>query len=703
MSPKTKTREYEIEVGKAHPLGSTPDANGVNFSVYSENATGVELLLFDKHDQTEPSQTIRLDRARHKSFHFWHVYVKGLKPGTYYAYRVDGPWNLAAGHRFNRNKVLLDPYSNGNTNELWQRGAAVGPEDNVATTPRSVIIDLADYDWEGDKPLNLPMSETVIYEVHVRGFTKSANSGVKSPGTYSGFAEKAPYLKDLGVTAVELLPVFDFDEKDVLRRSPVDGSDLRNYWGYDPYAHFAPQSWYATDPTSGNHVNEFRDMVKALHKQGIEVILDVVFNHTGEGNHQGPAISFKGFENSAYYILVPFDRSFYMDYTGCGNTFNANHPIGEKYITDCLDFWVREMHVDGFRFDLGSILTRGPDGAPMAYPPVIWEIELSETLADTKIIAEAWDAGGLYQVGYFPGSRWAEWNGKYRDDMRRFIKGDGGLIGAVASRISGSADMYQSPGETAINSVNFITAHDGFTLHDLVSYNEKHNEANGEYGRDGANDNNSWNCGIEGDTDDPVVQELRRRQLKNFGAVLMLSRGVPMLLGGDEFGRSQGGNNNAYCQDNEMNWFDWDVAAKNEDLVRFFSRMIGFRRENDVLRQAEFFTGETNERGVRDVEWHGCVLGAPGWNDPGSQVLAFTLAGLGNDPDLHVMMNMSMSDLDFDVPTIEGRSWTKAIDTAAPSPQDFPDPKDRAAVGGDSCPVQHHSIVVLTNQEAKKR
>ena len=695
-----KKTAYDIGVGRAYPLGSTPDAGGVNFSVYSENATGIELLLFDRHDDTEPSQVIRLDRATNKSFHFWHVYVKGLKAGAFYSYRADGPWDLTQGHRFNRNKVLLDPYSYANTNDLWDRGSAVGPEDNVATTPRSVVVDLTDYDWEGDEPLNRPMSETVIYEVHVRGFTRSPSSGVTKPGTYSGFAQKASYLRDLGVTAVELLPVFDFDEKDVLRRNPLDGSELKNYWGYDPYAHFAPQSWYSSSPQTGSHINEFRDMVKALHKEGIEVILDVVFNHTGEGNHQGPAISFRGLENSAYYILVPSEPQFYMDYTGCGNTFNANHPIGEKYITDCLDFWVREMHVDGFRFDLGSILTRGPDGAPMRYPPVIWEIELSETLSHTKVIAEAWDAGGLYQVGYFPGSRWAEWNGKYRDDIRRFIKGDPGLVGAVASRIGGSADLYQGPGETALNSINFITAHDGFTLNDLVSYNDKHNEANGEANRDGANDNNSWNCGIEGDTDDPTVQELRRRQIKNFCTALMLSRGVPMIVGGDEFGRTQNGNNNTYCQDNELNWFDWGLADKNADLVRFFSKMIAFRNEHSVLRQAEFFTGTVNERGIRDIEWHGCELGAPGWNDPNSQILAFTMAGLAKEPDLHVMMNMSMSELSFAVPGIEGRSWRKVIDTAATSPDDFRDASTSEAIASNTCPVLHHSIVVLATKEA---
>lgn len=688
----------QIDVGRSHPLGSTPDPGGVNFSIYSENATGVELLLFDHHDDVEPAQTIKLDRSIHKSFHFWHVYVKGLRPGAFYAYRADGPWDLTRGHRFNPHKVLIDPYSHGNTNDLWERTAAVGPEDNMATTPRSVVIDLADYDWEGDRPLDRPMSETVIYEVHVRGFTRSPTSGVTRPGTYAGFAEKIPHLRSLGVTAVELLPVFDFDEKEVLRIG-AGGSELRNYWGYDPYAHFAPQSWYATAPETGNHVNEFRDLVKALHKEGIEVILDVVFNHTGEGNHQGPAISFKGLENSAYYILVPSDPQFYMDYTGCGNTFNANHPIGEKYITDCLDFWVSEMHVDGFRFDLGSILTRGPDGAPMPYPPVIWEIELSETLATTKIIAEAWDAGGLYQVGYFPGSRWAEWNGKYRDDLRRFVKGDPGLVAAVASRIAGSADMYQSPGETAINSINFITAHDGFTLNDLVSYNAKHNEANGEGNRDGANDNNSWNCGIEGPTDDPAIQELRRRQMKNFCAIIMLSRGVPMIVGGDEFARSQSGNNNGYCQDNELNWFDWDLVGKNADLVRFFTKMIAFRRENEVLRRPEFFTGSPDERGVPDISWHGCDLHAPGWDEPGSQALSFTMAGR-DGPDLHVMMNMSMSELSFAVPMIGGSHWEKVIDTAATSPNDFLDPPDRTTLVSERHRVDHHSIVVLAGVSA---
>jgi glycogen operon protein len=500
----------------------------------------------------------------------------------------------------------------------------------------------------------------------------------------------------LGITAVELLPIFDFDEKDPLRIGP-DGEPLRNYWGYDPYAHFAPQSWFAVSPKEGRHVDEFRDMVKALHKAGIEVILDVVFNHTAEGNHMGPTISFKGLDNAAYYILSPQDQQYYMDYTGCGNTFNANHPIGQKYIVDCLNFWVRECHVDGFRFDLGSILTRGPDGAPMQYPPVLWEIELSETLSDTKIIAEAWDAAGLYQVGYFPGARWAEWNGRYRDDVRRFVKGGFGLVPTIASRISGSSDIYQPAGELPINSVNFITAHDGFTLNDLVSYNNKHNDANGEHNRDGANDNDSWNCGVEGDTDDPGVEELRRRQIKNFAAILFLSQGVPMMLGGDEFRRTQNGNNNTYCQDNELNWFDWDREQKNEEFVRFFSSMIRLRRGHPMLQRTQFFTGALNERGLKDIDWHGCNLYQPGWSDPNSRVLAFTIGAPDDSPDLHVMMNMDFEDLDFEVPRVPDRDWFVAVDTSRASPSDIAGPGAGPRHNGAGFRVAAHSVVVLAN------
>ncbi|MDH5637317.1 MAG: isoamylase, partial [Nitrospinota bacterium] len=484
--------KYKTSSGRQHPLGATVDESGVNFALFSQNATGVELLLFNKHDDPEPTQVIALDPKTNKSFHFWHVYVEGLKTGMHYAYRVDGPdepWN---GHRFNRNKVLIDPYAKGNTNNLWNRVNACGPNDNMRTSLRSVVIDHKGYDWEGDEPLRRPMNESVIYEMNVRGFTKSKNSNVKHPGTFRGVMEKIPYLKELGVTAVELLPVFEFDETEILRMDQ-EGQPLFNYWGYSTVSFFAPHRAFCVSPEDGTHLNEFRDMVKALHKAGIEVILDVVFNHTNEGNHQGPVINFKGIDNSIYYYLVNGDKQYYMDYSGCGNTMNCNHPIMDKFIVECLEFWVNEMHVDGFRFDEGSILSRGEDGAPMAHPPVVWNIELSESLADVKIIAEAWDAAGLYQIGYFPGYRWAEWNGRYRDDVRKFVKGEPGTTGALAARMSGSADLYQASGHLPLNSINFVVCHDGFTLNDLVSYNEKHNWANGEGNNDGGNDNDSWN------------------------------------------------------------------------------------------------------------------------------------------------------------------------------------------------------------------
>jgi len=446
------------------------------------------------------------------------------------------------------------------------------------------------------------------------------------------------------------------------------------------------------------HVREFRDMVKALHKAGIEVILDMVFNHTSEGNHQGPVMSFKGFENSDYYHLVESDRQYYMDYTGCGNTVNCNHPLVDKFIVECLEFWVREMHVDGFRFDEGSILSRGEDGAPMVHPPVIWHIELSEELADTKVIAEAWDAAGLYQIGYFPGYRWAEWNGRYRDDVRRFVKGDGGLIDDIASRISGSSDIYQSSGHLPINSVNFINCHDGFTLNDLVSYNEKHNDANGEGNRDGNDTNDSWNCGVEGPTDNPDIEEFRNRQVRNFATILLLSQGVPMIVAGDEVRRTQHGNNNAYCQDNDLSWFDWSLTEKNTELLRFFQQMIAFRKTHPAVHRSRFFTGETNARGLADITWHGCLLNAPGWNDPNSHILAYTVGGFGDDADIHVMLNMDSADLDFELPAVAGRSWHRAVDTSLPSPDDIAEPGSELAISGASYRVNTHSAVVLISR-----
>ncbi|MFN0069973.1 MAG: glycogen debranching protein GlgX [Chloroflexota bacterium] len=713
MSPRTSTATkparartarprcsppFEVLPGRQHPLGATVDTTGVNFALFSEHATGVDLLLFDEHDSAEPVQTITLDPRTNKDFHFWHAYVKGLPAGWHYAYRVSGPWAPEQGHRFNPSKVLIDPYALGNTDNLWDRVAACGPDDNLSTSMRSVVIDPKGFDWEGDLPLNRPMSETVIYEMHVRGFTKHASSDVKQPGTFLGVAEKIPYLQSLGVTAVELLPVMEFDDTEVLGQNPQDGSPLVNYWGYSTLGFFAPDSRYCANPSKGAHLDEFREMVKQLHKAGIEVILDVVFNHTNEGNHQGPVISFKGIDNSLYYHLLPGNKQYYMDYSGCGNTVNCNHPIVSKLIVECLEFWVREMHVDGFRFDEGSILSRGEDGAPMAYPPVVWEIELSETLSDSKIIAEAWDAAGLYQIGYFPGYRWGEWNGRYRDTMRSFLKGDPGIVGTVAARLSGSADIYESTGHLPLNSVNFLTAHDGFTLNDLVSYNDKHNDANGEGNRDGINDNQSWNCGVEGETDDPAVEQLRNQQVKNGAALLLLSQGVPMFVMGDEVRRGQGGNNNAYCQDNEISWMDWRLTGQHADVLRFFSKLIAFRRAHPMLHRSRFFSGALNSHGVPDIAWHGCQLNEPGWSDPNARALSYTLGGFEGDPDLHVILNMDWESLEFELPTIDGHAWHRVADTALPSPQDFSDAGQEVRITGSTYQATERSVVILTSR-----
>lgn len=628
--------------------------------MFSEHATEVELLLFESHDAEGPSQTIALDPKRHNSFHFWHVYVKGLKPGAAYAYRADGPWDLSNGHRFNRKKVLLDPYARGATSELWQREKAIDAEDNLKYSMRSVVTDNKKYEWEGDKPPRTPMSKTVIYELHPSGFTKSPTSAVRHPGKFYGIVEKIPYLKGLGITAVELMPVMDFDSKDARE---VEGEKLKNYWGYGTVGYFAPEDSYCISPNEGSHLREFCDLVKAMHKAGIEVILDVVFGYTGEGDQNGPVISMKGLDNSIYYLLSAENREFYMNFSGCGNTLKANHPIVAKFITDCLEFWVKEMHIDGFRFDEGSILSRDEFGNPMLHPPVIWNIELSPILKNVKIIAEAWDAAGLYQVGKFPGYRWAEWNGRYRDDIRRFVRGDNGMIGAVAERICGSPDLYESSERLPANSINFVAAHDGFTLFDLVSYSSKHNEANGNGNADGADENFSANYGIEGATDNKEINELRDRQVKNFLTILFLSRGVPMIAMGDEAGRTQNGNNNSYCQDNEIGWFDWGIAQKNNTLLEFVKKLISFRREHFELSSNHYLTGELNSRSLPDVAFHGCKLHAPGFDNPSSRVLAITFAGHEDREDIHLAANMSEQCLEFEIPKIIGRSWRKTIDT----------------------------------------
>ncbi|MFD9004753.1 glycogen debranching protein GlgX [Streptomyces sp. NPDC059582] len=681
--------------GRPQPLGATVDADGVNFSVFSEHATRVDLLLFDRCDAPRPARVIRLHPEQHRSFHFWHCHVAGLGPGQVYAYRIDGPRNTHhSGARFNHRKVLLDPYARANINSCWDRSHAIGSGDNVEHSMRSLVVDLDDYDWEGDRPLRTPMADTVIYEAHVSGLTASPTSHTAHPGTFSAVMEKIPELQRLGVTAVELLPVFDFDETQTLRIGP-DGTPLRNYWGYDPYGFFAPHTGYCAEPHLAGHITEFRDMVKALHRAGIEVILDVVFNHTSEGNEYGPTISFRGAANEAYYHLWPQDRSRYMDFTGCGNAVNANHPMVTKFILECLEYWVTEHHVDGFRFDLASEMSRGPMGYEMAVPPALWAIELSQVLAETKIIAEPWDGGGLYQVGRFPGKRWAQWNGPFRDDVRRFVRGDAGLVGEIASRLGGSADLFFPQQVLPTNSINFVTCHDGFTLNDLVSYNHKHNHANGESNADGAHENFSWNCGVEGPTDSEEVERLRVRQIKNLLSVLMLSRGVPMLLAGDEFRNSQQGNNNAYCQDNETSWLDWDQAEKETEIRSFTERVIGLRKRFKTFRTPRFFTERHNERDVADVTWHGTQLFCPGWDDADARVLAATLGGFQGDPDLHLILNMYHLGLDFELPIIDGHTWHRVLDTACTGPRDLLAPGQEEPIEADVFHAHGRSVVLL--------
>jgi glycogen operon protein len=683
---------FDVEDGAAHPFGTTVYPDGVNFSLFSQSATEIALLLFDRADAIEPMQTVRFDPYRNKTFHFWHVFLRGCRPGVFYALRVDGPNDPSAGLRFNANKVLISPYARGISRRLWNRSTAVGPDDNLATSMRCAVVDPEAYDWEGDQPLKRRICESIIYEMHVGGFTRSPTSGTAHPGTFAAVAEKIPYLQSLGVTAVELLPVFEFDDSPTaIGRA---GNLLRNYWGYSTVGFFSPHSGYCIEPRDPAGITEFRDMVKALHRAGIEVLLDVVFNHTDEGDELGPTESFRGIDNGTFYLLDPANPARYLNYSGTGNTFNANHPIPQKFIVDCLRYWVQEMHVDGFRFDEGSILARGEDGTPLAHPPVIWQIELDDALADSKMIAEAWDAAGLYQVGHFPGDRWAEWNGRFRDEVRQFVKGDPGLVARVADRIGGSADIYQPRGQTPENSINFITVHDGFTLADAVSYEEKHNEANGEGNRDGIDNNLTWNCGVEGPTDDPEINRLRARLIRNFLTILMLSRGVPMLLAGDEARRTQRGNNNAYNQDNDTSWFDWTLTSTNQDLLRFVQRLIAFRKAHPALSRPYFYRGEQNARGLRDIAWHGTVLDAPGFEDPEGRALAFTVAGFDDSADLHVMVNMYWEPLTFEIPLVPGRQWRQVIDTSAPSPLDIVD-LDTAAFAGNTCRVEARTIVVL--------
>jgi glycogen operon protein len=684
MPAAAKTR---VTSGSSCPLGATVLPGGVNFSIFSRGASDMELLLFDRVDSARPAQVIRIDPTDNRTYHYWHTFVAGIGPGQIYGFRVHGPYDPAAGCRFDPMKVLLDPYGRVVVvPREYSRVATASIGDNTPTAMKSVVADSGAYDWEGDLPLRHPSSRTVIYEMHVRGFTQNGNSDVteSARGTFAGLIEKLPYLVDLGVTAVELLPVFEFDVQDC-------PPGLVNYWGYAPVSFFAPHHGYSSSQDPLGPVDEFRDMVKAFHRAGIEVILDVVFNHTAEGDGRGPTICFRGVDNPTYYLLDN-DRSRYANYSGTGNTLNGNNPIVRRMILDSLRYWVQEMHVDGFRFDLASVLSRDSAGQVLANPPVLWDIESDPALAGTKMIAEAWDAAGLYQVGTFIGDSWKEWNGRFRDDVRDFLRSTKDSVARIADRFVGSPQIFGYEQREAEQSVNFITCHDGFTLTDLFAYNEKHNEENGEGNRDGACDNRSWNCGVEGPSSDPGVEALRNRQVKNCLTVTLLAWGVPMILMGDEVRRTQRGNNNAYCQDNQLSWFDWSLLSKHADVHRFVRLLLSRRMMRDVAYERR--RRSLNEL-LRDatLSWHGVKTGKPDWSQD-SHSLAFIMELSQEGLRFYLIFNAYWEPLDFELPDAT-EPWRRWIDTALNTPYDIVEWQLAEPVSGRIYHAADRSVVVL--------
>ncbi|RSL18030.1 glycogen operon protein [Edaphobacter aggregans] len=682
-------------IGSSSPLGATVRDGGVNFSIFSRKATSVELLFFDREDDALPSRIITINPETNRTYHYWHIFVPDLQPGQIYGYRIHGPSDPASGLSFNPAKVLLDPYGRSVVvPKNYNRDIAREAGDNTATAMKSVVVDPDAYDWEGDLPLKHSSAQTIVYEMHVRGFTRHPNSGVapEISGTYRGLIEKIPYLQQLGVTAIELLPVFQFDAQDC-------PPGLVNYWGYQPISFFAPHHAYSSRQDPLGPIEEFRDMVKALHRAKIEVILDVVFNHTAEGDHTGPTLCFRGIDNSAYYI-IDSHTSRYLDFSGCGNTLNTNNPTVRRMILDSLRYWVQEMHVDGFRFDLASVLARDSAGQLMADPPLIWDIESDPVLAGIKVIAEAWDAAGLYQVGSFVGDSWKEWNGRFRDDVRSFFRGDNGTVCRFADRILGSSEIYAHDNREAEQSVNFVTCHDGFTLNDLVSYNQKHNQSNGDDNRDGADDNRSWNHGIEGPTDDPAIETLRGRQVKNMLTTTLLALGMPMILMGDEVRRTQDGNNNAYCHDDESAWFDWSLLQKYPDVHRFVQILIARRLLRDTGPERHQITlTQLIKSAIKD--WHGVKLNQPDWNED-SHSIAFSVYLAGENTFFYFIFNAYWEPLDFELPILingDKHPWCRWIDTYLDSPQDIVEWQNPPAVSGHTYRAGPRSVVVLTCAE----
>ena len=657
----------KLEAGHPLLLGMHEAGGTFNFSIFCRHATGVSLLLFDR-DDPEPTHVVELSPEQHRTGDVWHIGLKGELHGKGYAIRIQRPLDSTEPRDLGLGQFLLDPYAAAILN-LHEYDHNPGPARPFAI---NLVVDHA-FDWEGIRRPHQAWSDLIIYETHVRGLTNDPASGVHHPGQYLGLVEKIPYLRDLGITAVELLPIQEFRDYERWRPGVGWGPALRNYWGYNPVAFFAPKAGYASNEDPRAAIIEFKTMVRELHRAGIEVILDVVFNHTPEGDETGPTISLRGLDPSTYYLLTP-DTKRYVDVTGCGNTLNCNHPIVRTLIIDCLRYWVVHFHIDGFRFDLASVLTRDQDGALLHKPPLLEQIAEDPVLRDVKLIAEPWDAGGAFQVGSFPGQRWAEWNSRYRDDVRRFWRGDAGMAGAFATRLGGSADLYQSTGKTPLNSVNFVTCHDGFTLNDLVSYAHKHNQANGEDNRDGSTENFSENNGVEGRSDDPLVETVRLRQIKNMLVTLFVSRGVPMLLGGDEFRRSQSGNNNAYCQDNEISWYDWSLTERNAGLVRFVSRLIAFRKAHRVLGAGGFYTD-------REISWFGSEGRDPEWDGRENRIgCVVGESGQGAaDAKLCLLFNATSGPSRFALPET-ATPWRVVVDTSKPSPEDIAEPGEEAVL-----------------------
>ena len=717
----------DIHPGDPEPLGPTVRSDGINFAVHSKGARRVELLLFDNIADDKPAVVIPFSPEANKTGDVWHVFIEGLPNGTLYNYRADGPYRPEKdGTRFNPNKVLLDPYAPANSGDFdWGDGDPLGydnsdPDDpdrhlrkskttNVNGAPRCVAY-RSDFDWQGDRHPDIPIEELIIYEVNVRSFTRHFSSESDFGGTYRGFMEKIPYLKDLGVNAVELLPIFEFDRFDGPFRDPVSGERLVNAWGYNTVAFFAPESHYSYYGKLGAQVDEFKMLVRELHKNGIEVLLDVVFNHTREGNHYGPTVSFKGLDNNIYYFLVPDQPQFYNDWTGCGNTMNCNHPVVRRFILDCLRYWVEEMHVDGFRFDLAAVFAIDVDGQEKGKTPIIEEIETDPVLSRIKLIAEPWSIR-QYMLGSFSDRRWAEWNGKFRDTVRQFVKGDMGVVAELATRVAGSYDLFAPNDESErspYHSINFVTCHDGFTLNDLVSYNEKHNERNGEGNRDGHNENESWNCGVEGPVEDhdelteerkEEIERLRVQQIKNFLTLLFLSQGTPMLLYGDEMRRTAEGNNNTVYQDNVLNWMNWEDLKEHHEIYRFTKQIIAFRKMHSIIRRWRYMTSEEDETAIlRNIRWHGVEPETPDFSGT-SRFLAWTLEAFETDErwdvPIYVASNAFWEPIEVELPEQEDKRWYRVADTSLPEGEDIVPQEEAVFLPEPAYEVPPRSTIVL--------